>query len=52
MELAMFAPLLIGAVGYSIIYLLLGGGLFGAILIFIVNYAIHRLVRPMDKAAS
>ena len=24
----------------------------GAILIFIVNYAIHRLVRPMDKAAS
>lgn len=28
--------MLLGAVGYSILYLLLGGGLGGAILIFIV----------------
>ena len=30
-----FTPL-IGAIGYSLIYLLLGGGLGGAVLIFIV----------------
>jgi hypothetical protein len=28
------ATLLVGAIGYSIIYLLLGGGLGGAVLIF------------------
>jgi hypothetical protein len=32
----MFAAMLVGAVGYSILYLLLGGGFGGAILIFIV----------------
>ena len=31
-----FAPLLFAAAGYSLVYLLLGGGLGGAILIFIV----------------
>ena len=30
------APMLMAAAGYSLIYLLLGGGLFGAILIFFV----------------
>lgn len=33
--IAEFMPML-GAIGYSILYLLLGGGLGGAILIFIV----------------
>jgi hypothetical protein len=36
MSLVAFAPLLFAAAGYSLIYLLLGGGLGGAILIFIV----------------
>lgn len=36
MEITFLAPMVIAAAGYSIIYLLLGGGLFGAILIFIV----------------
>jgi len=34
--LALATPLLFAAAGYSLIYLLLGGGLGGAILIFIV----------------
>ncbi len=34
--LALGAPVLMAAIGYSLIYLLLGGGLGGAILIFIV----------------
>ena len=32
----LFLTPLVGAVGYSILYLLLGGGLGGAVLIFIV----------------
>jgi hypothetical protein len=34
--LALSAPVLMAAIGYSLIYLLLGGGLGGAILVFIV----------------
>jgi hypothetical protein len=34
--LTLAAAGLVGAVGYSILYLLLGGGLGGAILIFII----------------
>ena len=33
---------LFGAIGYSILYLLLGGGLGGAILIFIVAKALRK----------
>ena len=36
MSLVAFAPMLFAAAGYSLLYLLLGGGLGGAILIFIV----------------
>jgi hypothetical protein len=36
------APILVGAIGYSIIYMLLGGGLFGAIVIFIIAKALNR----------
>ena len=36
MSLVVLAPMLFAAAGYSLIYLLLGGGLGGAILIFIV----------------
>jgi len=35
MEIVMFSPIL-AAAGYSLIYLLMGGGLGGAILIFVV----------------
>ncbi len=35
MMIAMFTPV-IAAVGYSILYLLLGGGFGGAVLIFII----------------
>jgi hypothetical protein len=34
--LVLTTPVLMAAAGYSLIYLLLGGGLFGAILIFII----------------
>ena len=34
--LALATPMLVAAAGYSLIYLLMGGGLGGAILIFIV----------------
>ena len=34
--IAFSAPVLLAAAGYSLIYLLLGGGIGGAILIFIV----------------
>jgi hypothetical protein len=34
-SLVAFAPLMFAAAGYSLIYLLMGGGLGGAILIFI-----------------
>ena len=36
------ATLLLGAAGYSLIYLLLGGGLGGAILIFVVAKALNK----------
>jgi hypothetical protein len=34
--IAMLIPTIVAAAGYSILYLLLGGGLGGAVLIFIV----------------
>lgn len=34
--------MLVAAIGYSILYLLLGGGLFGAILIFFLAKAMGR----------
>jgi hypothetical protein len=40
--LAFTAPVLMAAAGYSLIYLLLGGGLGGAILIFIVAKMLGR----------
>lgn len=36
MTVTLVAPVLLAAAGYSILYLLLGGGLFGAIIIFIL----------------
>jgi hypothetical protein len=35
-------PILIGAIQYSLLYLLLGGGLFGAIVIYIVAKMLGR----------
>jgi hypothetical protein len=35
-------PLVVGAVGYSILYLLLGGGIGGAVLIFILAKMMRR----------
>jgi hypothetical protein len=40
--LALTTPVLIAAAGYSLLYLLLGGGLGGAILIFIVAKMLGR----------
>ena len=40
--LAFTTPVLLAAAGYSLIYLLLGGGLGGAILIFIVAKMLGR----------
>ena len=40
--LALAAPILFAAAGYSLIYLLLGGGLGGAVLIFIVAKMLGR----------
>jgi hypothetical protein len=34
--MTLVAPVLLAAMGYSILYLLLGGGLFGAVIIFIL----------------
>jgi hypothetical protein len=42
MLLALSLPVLLAALGYSIIYLLLGGGLGGAVLIFIVAKMLRR----------
>ena len=42
MSVALVAPMLLAAAGYSLIYLLLGGGLGGAILIFIIAKMIGR----------
>jgi hypothetical protein len=36
MEMLMQSPLLFAAVGYSLIYLLGGGGIVGAIIIFVI----------------
>lgn len=36
MELLAYIPIQLAAIGYSILYLLLGGGVVGAIVIFIV----------------
>jgi hypothetical protein len=40
--------LLFGAIGYSLVYLLLGGGLGGAILIFIIAANARKLARMAD----
>lgn len=42
MLLALLAPLLLAAIGYSILYLLLGGGFGGAVIIFIVAKLLRR----------
>jgi len=34
--IAIFAPPILAAVGYSLVYMLAGGGLFGAIVIFFI----------------
>jgi hypothetical protein len=34
MELALLAP--VAAIGYSLLYLLFGGGIFGAVVVFII----------------
>jgi hypothetical protein len=36
MEIVSQQPILLAAVGYSLVYLLAGGGLFGAIVIFFI----------------
>lgn len=36
METMILSPMLFAAAGYSLIYLLLGGGIFGAFVIFVV----------------
>jgi hypothetical protein len=42
MLLALCAPVLLAAIGYSIIYLLLGGGIGGAVIIYIVAKLLGR----------
>jgi hypothetical protein len=42
MSAMLFAPMLVAAAGYSLLYLLMGGGLGGAILIFIVAKMLGR----------
>ncbi len=42
METVIFATLPLAAIGYSLVYLLAGGGLGGAILIFIVAKLLGR----------
>jgi hypothetical protein len=42
MPLALVAPVLLAAIGYSLIYLLLGGGLGGAIIIYFVAKLLGR----------
>jgi hypothetical protein len=36
MEMLMLTPPLIAAIGYSLVYLLAGGGIFGALVIFVI----------------
>jgi len=35
-------PVLLAAVGYSLVYLLAGGGIFGAIVIFVIAKMLRR----------
>jgi hypothetical protein len=42
MEMLMHSPLLFAAAGYSLVYLLGGGGLFGAIVIFFIAKLLGR----------
>ena len=42
METILYAPVLVAAAGYSLVYLLAGGGFGGAILIFIVAKMLGR----------
>jgi len=37
-----FTPILIGAAEYSLLYMLGGGGLFGAIVIYFIAKSLHR----------
>lgn len=36
METLLMTPVIVGAAGYSLVYLLAGGGIFGAIVIFFI----------------
>lgn len=36
MELLVLQPALLAAIGYSAVYMLAGGGLFGAVVIFVI----------------
>jgi hypothetical protein len=42
MEILTFAVPVIGAAGYSLVYLLAGGGIFGAIVIFFIAKALGK----------
>lgn len=42
MEMLMNSPLLVSAAGYSLVYLLAGGGIFGAIVIFVIAKMLGR----------
>jgi hypothetical protein len=42
MEMFIHSPLLFAAAGYSLVYLLGGGGLFGAVVIFFIAKLLHR----------
>ena len=42
MEMILHTPIVIAAAGYSLVYLLAGGGLFGAFVIFVVAKMLGR----------
>jgi hypothetical protein len=42
MEMLIYSPLLFAAAGYSLVYLLGGGGLFGAVVIFFIAKLLGR----------
>jgi hypothetical protein len=42
MDTLAYAPILLSAAGYSLVYLLAGGGIFGAIVIFIIAKMLGR----------
>jgi hypothetical protein len=42
MEILLHSAVLVGAAGYSLVYLLAGGGFFGALVIFIVAKMLGR----------